>query len=203
MIRRSSLFALLFLLTLFLAGCPKRPPTPLPPVEKPPFVNPIDRVLEILSFAETLQAKASIWIDMVKDGEKQVYLLNGFVLYQGPDKLRILGYHPLGMGLFDALYRSGEFFLLIPLQKMAFSGEVSQFEDALKKVGEIRVNFWKGEMRDIPNRIQIHIVDKEIDIDLRLKEIQVNQELPEDAFRWSLPEGVEERPLSALLRGIK
>ena len=203
MIRRSSVFVLFFIIALFLVGCPKRPLAPVPPVEKPPFVNPIDRMLDVLSFAETLQAKASIRIDMVKDGEKQFYLLNGFVLYQRPDKLRILGYHPLGMGLFDALYRSGEFSLLIPLQKMAFSGEVSQFEDAMKKVGEIRVNFWKDEMRNIPNRVRINIVDKEIEIDLRLKEIQVNQELPEDAFRWSLPEGVEERPLSALLRGIK
>jgi hypothetical protein len=201
-IRRFPLIILLFL-TLFLAGCPKRPPAPLPPVEKPPFVNPISRVLEILSFAETIQTKASIRIDMVRDGEKQIYLLNGVVLYQNPDRLRILGYHPLGMGLFDALYRSGEFSLLIPLQKMAFSGEVSQFEDAMRKVGEIRVNFWKDETRDIPNRVRINIVEKEIEIDLRLKEIQVNRELPEDAFHWSLPEGVEDRPLSGLLRGIK
>ena len=203
MIRRSSVFVLLFLIALFLVGCPKRPLTPVPPVEKPPFVNPIDRMLDVLSFAETLQAKASIRIDMVRDGEKQFYLLNGFVLYQRPDKLRILGYHPLGMGLFDALYRNGGFFLLIPLQKMAFTGEVFQFEDAMKKVGEIRVNSGKDEMRNIPNRIRILIVEKEIEIDLRLKEIQVNQELPEDAFQWSLPEGVEERPLSRLLRGIK
>jgi hypothetical protein len=203
MIRRSFFFVLFFLIALFLVGCPKRLPAPLPPVEKPPFVNPIDRMLDVLSFAETLQAKASIRIDMVKDGEKQFYLLNGYVLYQKPDKLRILGYHPLGMGLFDALYRNGGFFLLIPLQKMAFTGEVIQFEDAMKKVGEIRVNSGKDEMRNIPNRIRIHIVEKEIEIDLRLKEIQVNQELPEDAFQWSLPEGVEERPLSRLLRGIK
>jgi len=73
----------------------------------------------------------------------------------------------------------------------------------MKKVGEIRVNSGKDEMRNIPNRIRINIVEKEIEIDLRLKEIQVNQELPEDAFQWSLPEGVEERPLSRLLRGIK
>ena len=139
----------------------------------------------------------------MRDGEKQFYLLNGFVLYQRPDKLRILGYHPLGMGLFDALYRNGGFFLLIPLQKTVFTGEVFQFEDAMVKVGEIRVTSGKDEMRNIPNRIRIHIVEKEIEIDLRLKEIQVNQELPEDAFQWSLPEGVQERPLSGLLRGIK
>ena len=203
MIRRSSVIVLLFLVALFLVGCPKRPPAPVAPIEKPPFVNPLDRMLDVLSFAETLQAKASIRIDMVRDGEKQFYLLNGFVLYQRPDKLRILGYHPLGMGLFDALYRSGQFSLLMPLQKMAFTGEVFQFEDEMKRFGEIRVNSGKDEMRNIPNRIRINIVEKEIEIDLRLKEIQVNQELPEDAFLWSLPEGVAERPLSRLLRGIK
>jgi hypothetical protein len=131
------------------------------------------------------------------------FLLNGVVLYQRPDKLRIMGYHPLGMGLFDALYRNGDFFLLIPLQKRAFTGEVSQFDDSLKKVGEIRITSSKDEMRNIPNRVQINIVEKEIEIDLRLKEILVNQELPEDSFQWALPEGVDVKPLSRLLRGIK
>ena len=204
MIRRSfNVLIPLVLIALFITGCPKRPLAPVPPVEKPLFVNPIDKVLEILSFAETLQAKASIRIDMVRDGEKQAFLLNGVVLYQGPDRLRILGYHPLGMGLFDALYRNGEFSLLLPLQKMAFTGEVSQFDDAMRKVGEIQITSGKNEMRNIPNRIWINIVEKQIEIDLRMKEIQVNQELPEDTFQWNLPGGVEVRPLSRLLRGIK
>jgi len=203
MIRRSFIFALLLLIGFLLAGCPKKPLAPAPPIEKPPFVNPIDKVLEIFTFADTLQAKASIRIDMVRDGEKQFLLFNGIVLYQKPDMLRILGYHPLGMGLFDALYRNGEFSLLLPLQKMAFIGEVSQFEDAMRKVGEIQVTSGKNEMRNIPNRIRINLVEKEVEIDLRLKEILVNQDLSEDAFQWSLPEGVEARPLSRLLRAIK
>jgi len=203
MIRRFFIFVLLFLIGVFLAGCPKRPPPPVPPVEKPPFVNPIDKVLEILSFAETLQAKASIRIDIVKDGEKQVYLLNGVVFYRGPGNLRILGYHPLGMGLFDALYRNGEFSLLLPLQKMAFIGKVSESDDAMKKVGEIQVTSGMNEMRNIPNRVRINIVEKGIEIDLRMKEIQVNQELSEDAFQWNVPEGVDVKPLSRLLRAIK
>ena len=204
MIRKSSVLILaIFLFSLFLAGCPKRPPEPLLPIEKPPYVNPLDKVVEILSFAESLQARASIRIDMVRDGEKMFFLLNGVVLYQRPDKLRIMGYHPLGMGLFDALYRNGEFFLLIPLQKRAFTGEVSQVDDSMKKVGEIRITSSKDEMRNIPNRVQINIVEKEIEIDLRLKEILVNQELPEDSFQWTLPDGVDVKPLSRLLRGIK
>ena len=204
MIRKPSIFILaIFLFGLFLAGCPKRPPQPLPPIEKPPYVNPLDKVLEILSFAESLQARASIRIDMVRDGEKMFFLLNGVVLYQRPDKLRIMGYHPLGIGLFDALYRNGEFFLLIPLQKRAFTGEVSQFDDSMRKAGEIRITSSKDEMRNIPNRVQINIIEKEIEIDLRLKEILVNQELPEDSFQWALPEGVDVKPLTRLLRGIK
>ncbi len=202
MTRRFSILFLLLAAGFVLTGCPKRPPVPVPPEEKP-FVNPIDKILDIFSFAETLQSKASIRIDMVKDGEKEVYVLNGFILYQKPDKLRILGYHPLGMGLFDALYRNGEFSLLIPLQKVAFTGEVSDFEGALRKAGEIQVTSGMNEMRNIPNRIRILVVEKEIEIDLRLKETQVNPELTEDAFQWALPEGVKERPLSSLLRGIK
>ncbi len=203
MTRRPSIVILLLVTGLVIAGCPKRPPVPVPPVERPPFVNPIGKILEIFSFAETLQSKASIRIDMVREEEKEVYVLNGLILYQRPDRLRILGYHPLGMGLFDALYRNGEFSLLIPLQKVAFTGEVFQFEDALRKVGEIQVISGMNEMRNIPNRIRIRIVEKEMEIDLRLKETQVNQELSEDAFHWVLPEGAVERPLSSLLRGIK
>ena len=203
MTRRPSIIVLLFLAGLILTGCPKRPPEPIPYVERPPFVNPIDKILETFSFAETLQSKASIRIDLVREGGKEVYILNGLIFFQKPDKLRILGYHPLGMGLFDAFYRNGEFSLLIPLQKMAFSGEVSQFEGTLRKVGEIKVTTGINEVRNIPNRIRIDIVEKEIDIDIRLKETQVNQELSEDAFQWAVPEGVTERPLSSLLRGIK
>ncbi len=203
MIRKPFLFVLLMVAGLVLAGCPKRPPPPAPPVEKPPFVNPIEKILEIFSFADTLQSKASIRIDMVKEGEKQYYVLNGLILYQKPDKLRILGYHPLGMGLFDALYQGGEFSLLLPLQKLAFTGEVSEFEDAMSRVGGIEVTSGINEMRNVPNRIRINIVQKEIEIDLRLKEVQVNQPLPEDAFNWNIPQGVQERPLSRLLRAIK
>ncbi len=202
MTRRFSILFLLLVAGFIITGCPKRPPVPVPPVEKP-FVNPIEKILDIFSFAETLQSKASIRIDLMKEGEREVYVLNGFILYQKPDRLRILGYHPLGMGLFDALYRNGEFSLLIPLQKVAFTGEVSDFEDALRKVGEIEVTSGMNEARNIPNRIRIRIVEKEIEIDFRLKETQVNPELSEDAFQWAIPEGVKERPLSSLLRGIK
>ncbi len=203
MVRGSSIFFVVLMVGLLLTGCPKRPPAPLPPVEKPPFVNPIDRIFEILSFAETIQSKASIRVDLVKDGERQFYPFNGLVLYQKPDQLRIIGYLPLGMEVFDALYRNGEFFLLFPLQKIAFTGEVSEFEDTMRNAGEIQVSSGMNEMRNIPNRIRIDIVEKQIEIDLRLKETQVNQQLPEDAFHWSLPEGVQERPLSRLLRLIK
>ena len=202
MMRRSAVIFLL-LAGFVLTGCPKRPPAPAPPIERPPFANPIDQILGILSFADTLQAKTSIRIDLVRNGEKQFFALNGSIFYQKPDKLRLLGYHPLGMGLFDALYRDGDFSILIPLQKTAFTGAMSQYEDVLKKAGEIQVTFSKNDLRDIPDRIRINLVEKEIEIDLHLKQMQVNQPLPDDAFLWILPEGAVERPLSDLLRGIK
>jgi hypothetical protein len=131
------------------------------------------------------------------------FLLNGFLLYQKPDRLRLLGYHPLGMGLFDALYRNGEFFLLIPLQKRAYTGEVSQFEDLIEKAGEIKISSEKSEGSEVPNRIRIEVVEKETRIELRLKEISVNSSLPEDSFQWVIPEGVEVKPLARLLKGKK
>jgi outer membrane lipoprotein-sorting protein len=194
---------ILFLLLLppLLWGCPKR--VEIIPPEKVPFENPIVKLLETLSPAESLQARASIRIETVRDGEEMNFLLNGFLLYQKPDKLRLLGYHPLGMGLFDALYRNGEFFLLIPPQKRAYIGELFQFEDAVAKAGEIRISSEKGEGSEIPNHIQIEFVEKETRIELRLRGVSVNSSLPDDSFWWIVPEGVEVRSIERLLRGLR
>ena len=188
----------LLLMGLFISGCPKRIPEPIP--EKPSFENPIVKILDAFSPAESLQSRASIRIETVRNGEEMNFLLNGFLLYQKPNQLRILGYHPLGMGLFDAIYRDGEFFLLIPFQKRAYTGEVSEFEDLIEKTGPIEVTSEKPEGSEIPNRIRIHVVEKETRIELRLKEISINSSLPEDSFRWSVPEGVEVKPLAQLLK---
>lgn len=187
------------LLSLLLWGCPKR--VEIIPPEKPPFENPIVKLLETFSPAESLQARASIRIETVRDGEEMNFLLNGFLLFQKPDQFRLLGYHPLGMGLFDALYRNGEFFLLIPPQKKAYAGELSQFEGVMAKAGEIRISSEKAEGSGIPNRIQIELLEKETRIELRLKEVSVNAALPEDSFQWKVPEGIEVRSIDRLLRG--
>jgi hypothetical protein len=189
------------MMSFFLWGCPKR--VEIPPPEKPPFENPIIKLLEAFSSTESLQARASIRIEMVRNGDEMNFLLNGIVLYQKPDRLRLLGYHPLGMGLFDALYQNGEFFLLLPIQKKAYTGEVSQFEDLIEKAGEIKVSSEKEEGSDVPSRIRIEVVEKEIRIDLRLKEIVINPSLSEDSFQWVAPKGVEVRPLASLLKGKK
>jgi outer membrane lipoprotein-sorting protein len=191
-----------FLLGLFLSGCPKKVPPPAL-IERPPFENPVNKLLDTFSSVESLQAKASIRIETARMGEGMNYLLNGFLLYQRPDKLRLLGYLPFGMGVFDALYRNGEFFFLIPIQKKAYTGEVSEFEDLMEKTGGIQVSSEKSEGSEVPNRIRIDVVEKGIHIELRLKEISVNSSLPEDSFQWAVPEGVEVRPLDKLLRGKK
>ena len=194
--KRGYLLIGFLLLGLLLSGCPKKPVI----VEKPLVENPIAKLLETFSFAETLQSKASIRIDMVRDGQEIHFILNGMILFQKPDRFRILGYHPLGMGLFDALYQNGEFSLLIPLQKRAYTGEVSQFGDLVEKVGPIDVFSERQEGKQIPDRIRIEIPQKEIRVDIKLKEPSLNSSLPEDAFEWSIPEGVQIRPLDRLLR---
>jgi outer membrane lipoprotein-sorting protein len=200
MIRRRFFIILsLFLLGLFLSGCPKRV-VQIPPPEKPPYENPMVKLLEAFSSAETLQARASIRIDTVRSGQEMNFLLNGVVLYQKPDKLRITGYHPLGMGLFDALYRSGEFFILSPLQKRAYTGEISEFEDLFEKK-DIRVSTEKAEGSEIPSRIRIEVAEKETSIELRLKGVTINTALPEDSFQWVVPAGVQVKPLARLLKG--
>jgi len=202
MVRKPYLYSLcLLLLSLLLWGCPKK--VEIIPPEKVPFENPIVKLLATFSPAESLQARATIRIETVRDGEEMNFLLNGFLLYQKPDKFRLLGYHPLGMGLFDALYRNGEFFLLIPPQKKAYTGALFQFEDVMAKAGEIRISSEKDEGSEIPNRIQIELVEKETRIELRLKGVSVNPSLPENSFQWNVPEGVEVRSIDRLLKGKK
>ncbi len=191
----------LLLLSLLLWGCPKK--VGIIPPEKPPFENPIVKLLDTFSPAESVQARATIRIETVREGEEMNFLLNGFLLYQKPDRFRLLGYHPMGMGLFDALYRNGEFFLLIPPQKKAYTGDLSQFEDVIAKAGEIKITSEKNEGAEIPNRIQIELVEKEVRIELRPKGVSINSSLPEDSFHWNLPEGVQVRSIERLLRGLR
>jgi outer membrane lipoprotein-sorting protein len=201
MIRKHSFFIAGFLLLgLLLSGCPKKIPEPVI-IEKPPLENPVATLLDAFSPAESLQAQASIRINMVRNGQEMNFpTFNGVLLYQKPDRFRLLGYHPLGMGLFDALYRNGEFFLLIPLQKKVYTGDVSQFEDLIEKAGPIKISTEKIEGNKIPSRIQIDVVEKETRIELRLREISINSSIPEDSFQWIVPEGVEVEPLDKLLR---
>jgi len=191
----------LFLLVLFLSGCPKKV-AKIPSIEVPPVKDPMAKLLEAFSPADSVQAKASIRLDTVRKGEELKFLLNGIVLYEKPDKLRILGYHPFGMGVFDALYRGGEFFLFSPLQNRAYTGEISEFGDLIVKAN-IRISTEKSEGSEVPNRIRIEMPEKETRVDVKLKEISVNQSLPKDAFQWVAPEGVEIKPLAQFLKGKK
>lgn len=200
MIRRPwFLIPSLFLILLFLSGCPKKL-AKIPTFEAPPAKDPVAELLETFSSAESLQAKASIRLDTVRKGEELKFLLNGIVFYEKPDKLRILGYHPFGMGVFDALYRGGEFLLFSPLQNRAYTGEISEFGDLIAKAN-IKISAERSEGSDLPDRIRIEMPEKETRVDVKLKEMSVNQPLPEDAFRWAAPEGVDVRPLSQFIKG--
>ena len=187
-----------FLLSLLLFGCPKKVVI-MPPIQTPPVKNPVNTLLEAFSDAENFQSRASIRVEAVRDGQRVNFLLNGTVLYEKPDKLRILGYHPLGMGVFDALYRGGEFFLLSPIEKKAYTGEILDFEDLIEKVG-VRISTEKTPGIMVPTLIRIGVEEPETRVDLRLKEIEVNSSLPDDTFRWWVPEGVDVMPLVQLLK---
>src|SRR4030067_799783 len=191
----------LFLLILFLSGCPKKV-VKIPSIEAPPVKDPMATLLEAFSPAESLQAKASIRLETVRKGEALKFLLNGVVLYEKPDKLCILGYHSFGMGVFDALYRGGEFFLFSPFQNRAYTGEISDFRDLIAKAN-IKISAEKPEGSDVPDRIRIEMPEKETRLDVRLKEISLNQSLPKDSFQWVTPEGVEIKPLAQFLKGKK
>ncbi len=202
MIRRPwFLIPSLLLMVLFLSGCPKKL-AKIPPFEAPPAKDPVAELLEGFSSAESLQAKASIRLDTVRKGEEFRFLLNGVVLYEKPDKLRILGYHPFGMGVFDALYRGGEFLLFSPLQNRAYTGEILEFADLISKAN-IKISAERPEGSDVPDRIRIEMPEKATRLDVKLKEIAVNQPLPVDAFQWVAPEGVDVRPLAQFIKGKK
>ncbi len=195
------IFPLIFAL-IFLIGCPKRPPE-ITQIEKPPLVNPMEKLFEAFSPLDSLQARVSIRIETIKSGDEMNFLLNGFLIYQKPERIRLIGYHPLGMGIFDAVYQNGQFFLLIPFQKRAYTGELSQFNDIIENAGEIRISTEMREGGDAPETIQIEVLEKEVRLELRLKEVSINPILSEESFRWIIPEGVEVRPIAKLLKGKK
>jgi outer membrane lipoprotein-sorting protein len=188
-------FFLLF--CVFLSGCPKR--APMPRMTTPPVKSPVDALLESFSEVDHFQSKASIRIETVQQGKRTNFLLNGTVFYKRPDRLRILGYHPLGMGVFDALYRRGQFVLLSPLEKRAYTGELSEFQDLLENAG-VQISAERAPGSRVPELIRIGVLEKDTRIDLRLKNISINPPLPADAFEWSLPEGVMVIPVARLLK---
>jgi outer membrane lipoprotein-sorting protein len=191
----------LIILSLFLSGCPKKI-VKIPSIEAPPVKDPVAELLDAFSSAESLQAKASIRIDTVRKGEELKFLLNGVVLYERPDKIRLLGYHPFGMGVFDVIYRAGEFLLFSPLQNRAYTGEISEYREIIAKAN-IRISAEKTEGSEVPNRIRIEMPEKATRVDVKLKDISVNSSLSKDAFQWSAPEDVEIRPLAQFLKGKK
>ena len=199
--KRSALFAGILLLSAFLCGCPKKI-AKIPPVEAPPVRNPVAVLLEAFSAVESFESDASIRIDTVKKGEESNYLLNGYIAYQKPDKLRILAYHPFGMGLFDALYVEGNFFVLSVLDKKAFTGALSEFEDVIEEMG-IQISAEKTMGSRVPTIIHIGVEKKETRIDLRLKRVAIDSSLPKDSFQWLVPEGVDVQSLAQLLRPEK
>jgi hypothetical protein len=191
----------LFCLIFFLTGCPKKVPEPIFK-EKKLVVNPVQELLDVLSKAEFLEARTSIRIDTVRKGDKMSFGLNGDLFYRKPTSLRLQGYLPWGAVAFDSLFRDGEFFLLIPSQKRAYEGELSQVEGVMGRAGPIQIIMESKEWDGIPRRIQIELIDKQTRIDLRLKNVVVNSTLPKDLFEWSVPDGVEVRPLSRLLKAV-
>jgi outer membrane lipoprotein-sorting protein len=198
---RRSLFPILgLILCLFLIGCPKKV-IRVPPPEIPPAENPLATLVEAFSAAETLQAKASIRIDTLGKDEEMTYRLQGNVFYQKPGMLRVYGYlpFPLPMDLFDALYRDATFFLLIPSERRAYTGEVSEFKDLITKA-DIRITIERPAGDAVPNRIRIAIVDKKSTVDIRLRDVELDKPLTEDIFQWNVPEGIEVRPLAQLIR---
>jgi outer membrane lipoprotein-sorting protein len=201
MIRRPLFPILGLIFSLLLTGCPKKV-IRVPPPEVPSVENPLAALVETFSAAETLQARASIRIDTLKNDEETTYRLQGNVFYQKPGMLRIYGYlpFPLPMDLFDALYREDQFFLLIPSEKRAYTGEVSDFKDLIRKA-DVRITTDKPEGNVVPDRIRIVIVDKKTTIDIRLKEVELDRPLTENIFQWTVPEGVEVRPLAQLMGG--
>jgi hypothetical protein len=70
-------FFLTLLLAIGLWGCPKKVVITPPTIE-----NPIAKILESFSPAESVQARASMRIDTVRNGEEMNFLLNGYLLYQ-------------------------------------------------------------------------------------------------------------------------
>jgi outer membrane lipoprotein-sorting protein len=201
MLRRFSFPILGLFLSLLLTGCPKTL-VRVPPPEVPSVENPLAALVETFSAAETLQARASIRIDTLEKNEETTYRLQGNVFYQKPGMLRVYGYlpFPLAMNLFDALYREDQFFLLIPSEKRAYTGEVSDFKDLIRKA-DVRITTDKPEGNVVPDRIRIVVVDKKTTIDIRLRDVELDRPLTEDIFQWTVPEGVEVRPLAQLMRG--
>ena len=196
--KTSTLILVLLLLGAFLTGCPKKVAR-IPPIEEPPVKDPVMRLLNAFSEVEYFESDASIRIETVRKGKELKYPLNGYVFFEKPDKLRILGFIPFGMNLFDALYLDGKFLILSPMDKKAYTGEVSEFEDLIEKA-KIQMSMDKTGGSLIPNIIRLALEEKKTRVEIKLKGITMGTPLPGNAFLWEVPDGVHVRPLAQLVR---
>jgi len=85
------------------------------------------------------------------------------------------------------------------MNNRAYAGEVAQFADLIEKT-EVRIVTEKTGASDIPNRIRIEVAEHKTRIEILLRETSINTPLPEDSFQWQVPQGVELRPLTQLLK---
>jgi len=115
-----------------LTGCPS---TPLPKPEPEPIFTPTYSQEELLA---ALQAKEEAIVtlkglfqaDIRGEGIPFAQSINGTVMYQRPNSLRLKGFSRFGNVLFDLLLKQNHFALRVEGEQGVFSGRVSELEEA-------------------------------------------------------------------------
>ena len=137
-------WSLVLLLTLIgLTGCPS---VPIPKQEPDTIFAPTYSQEELLAALHAKEAaiatlKGLFQAEIRGDGIPFAQSINGTVMYQRPNSLRLRGFSRFGGVLFDLLYKQNHFAIRVEGEEGVFTGKVSELEGAKGAYLPIQLSF--------------------------------------------------------------
>lgn len=170
---------LLFLLAVT-AGCaPKRPPEAIG--EKIPLPQFFTTILKRYEEVKTLQSSVFVRLSVGRD----VYPLQGLLLYERPAHLRLRLTTSVGGTVGDLIYADGFLAILLPAEKKIYRGLIETEKNPGVESLFLTMTYSDyAEVRGVrfPTRISGETETTEFRFDLRLKDPQVDVAIPGGAF---------------------
>jgi hypothetical protein len=163
------------------AGCmPKRMPEEKG--ERLPLSQVLTQTISRYEGVNTLQSRLFVQLEL----QGMYYVLQGILLYEKPNHLRLRLTTNLGGTVGELIYNEGHLFLLLPTEEKIYQGWIeegsSQRSETLFLTMVYSGYAERAEGPTFPTRIYGQAEGMEVRFDMKLKDPQVDLPLPQGAF---------------------